>query len=104
MGLIGNAGLANNATANTCLHVAQTVKSMGIWAYTGWFNSLWKPAAGTTIPQAFAAIGTAYSALAADMAALGLLLAAEGYTLPTTPAGWTVTQNADGSATPSQAS
>ena len=102
MGLIGNSGLADNATANACLHVAQTVKSMAIWAYTGWFNSLWKPPAGTTIPQAFAALGTVYAALAADMAALGSLLLAEGYTLPVIPAGWTVTVNADGSATAAQ--
>ncbi len=102
MGFIGNAGLADNATANTCLHVAQTVKSMSVWAYTGWYNSLWKPPAGTTIPQAFAALGTAYAALKADMDTLGQLLVAEGYTLPAPPAGWTVTVNADGSATPAQ--
>ena len=30
------------------------------------------------------------------------LLVAEGYTLPAPPAGWTVTVNADGSATPAQ--
>ena len=103
MGLIENAGLPNNATANACLHVAQTVKSMGVWAYATWYNALWKPPAATTIPQAFAAIGTAYAALAADMTLLGSLLLAEGCTLPAIPVGWTVTQNVDGSATPMQA-
>ena len=104
MGLIGNPGLAGNATANSCLHAVETLKSMGIWAYAQYYNALWKPAAGTTIPQAFAAMGTAYAAMEADMDLLGQILVAEGYALPAIPGGWTVTVNADGSATATQAS
>jgi hypothetical protein len=104
MGLIGNTGLTKNATSNQCVQAITTLKSMGAWAYQQCFNALWKPSAGTTIPQAFAAMGTAYAALNADMLLLGQILQAEGCALPTVPSGWTVTANADGSATPTQAS
>ena len=102
MGLIGNPGLANNPTANDCMHVAQTFRSMGIWAYQTWQDSLWKNRYGLSIPQSFAALGTAYAAMKTDMDLLGAVLSEEGCNLPAMPAGWSVTQNADGSATPTQ--
>ncbi len=102
MGLIANPGLTSNATANKCLAAVQTGKAQAAFAYTTIHAALWQPPAGTTIPQAFAAMGTAYAALKADLDSLGQFLVAEGYTLPAPPAGWTVTQNADGSATATQ--
>ena len=102
MGLIGNPGLANNPTANGCLPAVQTLVSMGQWAYQMMFAALWANPQGLSIPDAFAALGTAYGALKADMDLLGQVLAGEGCTLPSPPDGWTVTQNADGSATAAQ--
>ncbi|MGO8691635.1 MAG: hypothetical protein ACLQLG_18605 [Thermoguttaceae bacterium] len=101
-GLIGNPGLQNNATSGKCLAAVKTAKVQAAFAYNSLHDALWQPPAGTTVPQAFAALGTAYAALAADMSALGQFLAAEGYALPAPPAGWTVTVNADGSATAAQ--
>ncbi len=102
MGLIGNPGLANNPTANQCVAAVKTAKAQIAFAYNTLHNALWQPTAGTTIPQAFAALGTAYAAMKADMDLVGQFLVAEGYTLPAPPAGWTITTNPDGSATASQ--
>jgi hypothetical protein len=102
MGLIGNPGLPSNAMADNCLQAVLTLKSMGTWAYDVYYNALWNNPQGLSIPDAFTALGTAYSALQADMDLLGQILVAEGFTLPTPPAGWTVTPNADGSATVTQ--
>jgi hypothetical protein len=102
MPLIGNATLPSNATASGCLHAIQTLESAAAWAYQVCYGSLWKPPAGVTIPQAFAAIGTGYAALAADMAAIAALLTVEGRTIPSPPTGWIVTVNTDGSATAAQ--
>jgi hypothetical protein len=99
MGLIGNPGLADNPAANGCLPAVQTLVSMGQWAYQMMFTALWANPQGLSIPDAFAALGTAYAAMVADMDALGQILVAEGVTLPAPPDGWTVTQNVDGSAT-----
>jgi hypothetical protein len=102
MGLIGNPGLPSNATAGNCLAAVETLRSMGAWTYEVCYNALWNNQQGLSIPDAFAALGTAYAALQADMDLLGQILVAEGSMLPAPPAGWTVTQNADGSATPTQ--
>jgi hypothetical protein len=99
MGLIGNPGLADNPTANDCLQAILTLKSIGAWAYAAWYNALWNNPHGLSIPDAFAALGTAYAALTSDVDLLGQILAAEGFTLPAPPDGWTVTENADGSGT-----
>jgi hypothetical protein len=102
MPLINNTGLPASPTATNCTAAAKTAFSVGQWAYSVMFNALWKNPHGLTVPQAFAAIGTAYTAMAADMGPLGQFLLAEGFTLPTMPTGWTVAVNPDGSATPTQ--
>ena len=102
MGLIGNPGLTDNPTTNRCVAAVETLVSMGCWVYQVAFDALWNNPQGLAVPDALAAIGTAYAALQADMTLLGQVLAAEGVTLPTPPAGWTVTQNPDGSATATQ--
>ena len=98
MTLSRNAALSKNATGNDVAAIAKSFVATATWAYQTYFARLWHNMHGLSVPEAFAAVGTAYATLKTHMDLLAQLLTAEGVALSTPPAGWLVTVNPDGSA------